>query len=218
MMGNVVLNAVEIRVVGALMEKCYTTPDNYPLSLNALKNACNQKSNRNPVLTLDEKSIAQALESLRTQRLLVVSNAARVVKYAENFVNEYNLVTNEAAILTILFLRGPQTAGELRGRSERIYHFDEVSQVVEVLGDLEDLGYVVKLPKQPGRKEHRFAHLFSGEPKVEEDEACALEPPEVLEVRAENDRVSRLEADVCRLNEELAELRDEFRRFKSEFE
>ncbi len=215
---DLVLNDVEIRVVGCLMEKSYTTPDNYPLSLNSLTNACNQKSNRTPVVSFDDKTVVRGLEGLRDKQFVVQSASSRVMKYAENFVAVRNLIDAEAAILTILFLRGPQTIGELRGRSERLYKFDDSDEVVDVVGNLEDSGYLTRLPKQPGRKEHRYAHLLSGEPILVEENHLAPVDPLVLEVRAEEDRILTLEEEVSSLRGQLDELQNQFRQFKSEFE
>jgi uncharacterized protein YceH (UPF0502 family) len=215
---DLILTDVEIRVVGCLMEKSYTTPDNYPLSLNSLTNACNQKSNRTPVVSFDDKTVVRGLEGLREKQFVVQSASSRVMKYAENFVAVRNLIDAEAALLTILFLRGPQTAGELRGRTERLYKFDDVDDVFDVLGNLEDSGYLSQLPKQPGRKEHRYAHLLSGEPVIVEENHQPPVDPLVLEVRAEDERISSLEEEVSSLRQQLDDLQSQFHKFKSEFE
>jgi hypothetical protein len=213
-----ILNDVEVRVLGALLEKSYTTPEYYPLSLNSLQNACNQKSNRNPVVAFDEKTVVRGVEGLKGKKIAVQSDSGRVVKYAENFVSLLNLVTREAAILCLLFLRGPQTIGELRGRSERIHAFEDTTEVEEVLETLLESGYVVKLPKQPGRKENRYVHLFAGKPEVEEETGQAKAAPAVLEVLAENERIRNLEKQVVNLQKQLADLQAQFLIFKSEFE
>lgn len=212
------MNDVEVRVLGALLEKSYTTPEYYPLSLNGLTNACNQKSNRNPVVSFDEKTVVRGLEGLKSKKFAVQSNTGRVVKYAENFVAALNFITKEAALLAFLFLRGPQTIGELRGRTERIYKFHDVEEVEGVLENLAESGYVAKLPKQPGRKEARYGHLFCGEPEIQQEIYHAKVSPVVLEVQAENERIDKLETQVLELQKQLQELQSQFVVFKSEFE
>jgi len=156
------LNAVGQRVLGALIEKEMTTPDYYPLSLNSLASACNQKSNRNPVVQYDEKTIVRALDELKSQQMVWQSDASRVPKYGENFVKLRKLLNREAAIISLLLVRGPQTVGELRGRSERLCPFTDLEQVQETLNGLLDLDFVIKLPRQAGRKESRYSHLLAG--------------------------------------------------------
>lgn len=215
---DLILNDVEVRVLGALLEKNYTTPEYYPLSLNSLKNACNQKSNRNPVVSFDEKTVVRGLEGLKGKKIAVQSHSGRVVKYAENFVSALNLITQEAALLTVLFLRGPQTLGELRGRSERIHLFEDIVEVEEVIENLAESGYVTKLPKQAGRKENRYAHLFSGEVQVTEEIENAQTSPIVQEVIDENERIDSLELKIADLQKQLQELQAQFLIFKSEFD
>lgn len=210
------LNPIEARVLGSLLEKSMTTPDYYPLTLRALTTACNQKSNRNPVMELDEADVVRAVDSLREKRLVVESPSGRVMKYAEIFVNAHNLIPAEAAVLTVLLLRGPQTLGELRTRTERAHAFASLDEVEQVLADLAETGMVVKLPRQPGQKERRYAHLFSGEPEME---AAAPAPePARLVVQAENERLAALEAELAAVRDELAALRREFDLFRKEFE
>ncbi|MDH3390957.1 MAG: YceH family protein [Desulfobulbaceae bacterium] len=206
---NILLNDIEVRVLGSLMEKSMTTPEYYPLSLNALTNACNQKSNRDPVVTFDETTVVRALDSLREKQLAVLSASSRVPKYAEVFAGTRNLVNREVALIMVLLLRGPQTVGELRGRTERAYKFKDLAEAEATLDELEESGYVTKLPRMAGRKESRYAHLLAGEVQVEEA-APRLEPASIV-VRAENERISALE-------EEVQRLRQEFDKFKREFE
>ena len=206
---NILLNDIEVRVLGSLMEKSMTTPEYYPLSLNALTNACNQKSNRDPVVTFDETTVVRALDSLREKQLAVLSASSRVPKYAEVFAGTRNLVNREVALIMVLLLRGPQTVGELRGRTERAYKFKDLAEAEATLDELEESGYVTKLPRMAGRKESRYAHLLAGEVQVEEA-APRLEPAAIV-VRAENERISALE-------EEVQRLRQEFDKFKREFE
>ena len=215
---DLILSDVEIRVLGSLLEKNYTTPENYPLSLNSLKNACNQKSNRNPVVSYDEKFLIRGIEDLKIKKIVVQSHSGRVVKYAENLVSTLNLITQEAALLTVLFLRGPQTVGELRGRSERIHQFEDILEVEEVLENLRESGYVEKLPKQAGRKENRYCHLFSGGAPALEEVETAKESPIVQEVLSENKRIEELEKEVVEIKQQLQDLQSQFMTFKSEFE
>ena len=206
---NILLNDIEVRVLGSLMEKSIVTPEYYPLSLNALTNACNQKSNRDPVVTFDETTVVRALDSLREKQLAVLSASSRVPKYAEVFAGTRNLVNREVALIMVLLLRGPQTVGELRGRTERAYKFEDLAEAEATLDELEESGYVTKLPRMAGRKESRYAHLLAGEVQVEEA-APRLEHAAIV-VRAENERITALE-------EEVQRLRQEFDKFKREFE
>ena len=169
---NIELTAIEARVIGCLIEKHITTPDQYPLSLNALVNACNQKSNRDPVLELDERTVQQTLDGLGRKHLVVEKSGfgSRVPKYQHRFCNtEYGtlkLAPQELAIVCELLLRGPQTPGELRSRAARMAPFSDVSEVEAALtrlGEREDGPFVVRLAREPGRRESRYAHLFSGE-------------------------------------------------------
>ncbi len=213
---DIQLNDVECRVLGALLEKSMTTPEYYPLSLNALTNACNQKSNRNPVVSFDETVVVRGLDELKEKRLLIQSDASRVPKYEELLVKSNNLVAREAAIICLLLLRGPQTPGELRGRSERMHRFESLEDVNETLEALADLDMVCKLPRQPGRKEARYCHLFAGEPDIETVESPAEQA--TVQVRAENERIKQLEEEVLGLRNEVASLATAFEEFKKQFE
>jgi uncharacterized protein YceH (UPF0502 family) len=214
---DILISDPEVRVLGSLMEKEITTPDYYPLSLNALTNACNQKSNRDPVVVYDEKTVVRALDGLKEQQLARQSNVSRVPKYEQNFTRPRNLVDREAAIVCVLLLRGPQTVGEIRGRTERLYKFAGLEEVEETLGSLEELGYIRKLPRQPGRKESRYAHLLSGEP---ETASVGLARPEaaVLEVQAENETMARFEEELTVLRKDFEELKADFLDLKSQLE
>lgn len=214
------LNEHEVRVLGCLAEKEMATPEYYPLTLNALTNACNQKTNRAPVMTLEEADVARALERLRHLGLATqAAGGGRVPKYGQNLEGKLRLEPEELAILTELLLRGPQTVGELRGRAERMHPFADLTAVEAVLDELlaKEPPLVVKLPRQPGRKEHRFMHLLAGEPQLE---AEAPAPPETvtLKVRAENERIVLLEEEVAALRSELEALRREVAAFRAEFE
>src|ERR1700746_3156206 len=164
------LTETEVRVLGSLIEKDITTPDYYPLSLNALVNACNQKNNRDPVMTLDEDSVRTALGSLQEKGLAGPAGGAdsRVTKYEHRMQEVFNFDRREIAIVCVLLLRGPQTPGELRGRTERMYHFDALEDVVSTLDRLaqREPPLARVLPRQPGTKESRYTHLFSGEPPM----------------------------------------------------
>ncbi len=213
----------ETRVLGALVEKSVTTPAYYPLSLNALTAACNQKSSREPVTAYDEDEVARVLESLRDKHLIwVVSGPeSRVTKYKHRFREAFDLSEAEQAVLCVLMLRGAQTAGELRGRSERLHGFGAPSEVEAVLGGLsalEEGPLVARLPRQPGRKENRWVHLFSGEPAaVEERQAEAYHEPESRDAD-ETSRIEKLEEETAALRGELDELKAAFETFRRQFE
>jgi len=215
------LTPVEVRVLGSLIEKEITTPEYYPLSLNALASACNQISNRDPVLSFDEKTVARALESLREKQLIwMVTGVGRVPKYEHRFTEQLKLAAQEVAVLCVLMLRGPQTAGEIRGRTGRLYEFkqlEEVELTLQVMMSAEP-PLITKLPRQPGTKESRYAHLLSGEVEVEEREVATRVEPATLEVRDENERIARLEQELTRVRGELTDLKREFLEFKRQFE
>ena len=219
------LNDVEVRVVGSLAEKQLTTPDYYPLTLNALVHACNQISNREPVVNYDERTVADAVESLRAKNLVYIFYGAesRVPKYKHMMRELFQLSPQELAALCVLMLRGPQTVGEIRGRTGRLYEFASLSEVEATLEGLarRDEPLVSKLPRQTGRKEARYAQLLSGLPKVEEagDERATPAATRTTTTRAsDGERVARLEAEVESLRGELAELRQQFEEFRRQFE
>ena len=222
----IVLNRVEVRVLGSLIEKHVTTPEYYPLSLNALTNACNQTSNRDPVVSFDDKTVVRALESLREKKLvwMVTGAGSRVPKYEHRMAETFTLAEQEVAVLGVLMLRGPQTVGEIRGRTARMYEFqslEEVEQVLDALMIAEPHHFVTKLPRQPGTKESRYAHLLGGEVKVEKTEDQTVTPrlePAALEVLAENERMAKLEEVAETLRLELSELKQQFLEFKKQFE
>ncbi len=216
---DIVLSDVEARVLGALVEKEITTPDYYPLSLNALVNACNQKSNREPVMDLDEGDVRQALDGLNRLGLAGVARGAdsRVTKYEHRLQEAFNFERRETAILCVLLLRGPQTPGELRGRTERMHRFNELDEVQTALRRLmERQAPLVKaLPRQPGTKELRFAHLLSGD--VESWQPPS-ESPAAGGQSADAERIARLESDVASLQAEVAELQRQLADFRKQFE
>jgi uncharacterized protein YceH (UPF0502 family) len=201
------LDTAEVRVLGALLEKEIATPEYYPLSLNALVNACNQKSNRDPVVAYDDDTVEDALERLRLKGFAsrITGRESRVPKHEQRFSEKFNLGRREAAILCVLMLRGWQTPGELRGRSERLHTFDDLDEVESTLGRLTEMEFVKKLPRQTGFKEQRWAHLLSG------DVAVSEEAQERAPAAPGGTRVDQLAAD-------LAALRREFDEFKKRFE
>lgn len=218
-----ILDDVQIRVVGVLMEKEKTTPEYYPLTLNALTTACNQKSNRNPVVAFDEKTVVCALEGLRNKELVRQISGAemRVTKYYHLCRETFEITDAQLAALTVLLLRGPQTLGEIRSRSQRLYQFSDLKEVERTLSELEQGSggpYVSLLPRMPGFKESRYAHLLAGEPEDLEPAENAVVEVARLEVRAEHERIASLEREVASLKSELAVLRGELRDFRQQFE
>lgn len=215
-----ILNDIEIRVLGALVEKQITTPDHYPLTLNSLTLACNQKNNRNPVTSYTESEVANALESLREKNLTYVfhGSTSRVPKYKHVMPEVMHLNRAELAVMCALMLRGPQTVGELRGNAGRLYDFsglEEVDATVNGLIARESEPFVVRLPRQPGQKDARFVHLLAGEPQVT---GLAEAPTRARVAARDNDRVGALETEVESLKSQVAELREQFDRFKQQFE
>jgi uncharacterized protein YceH (UPF0502 family) len=211
------LNPTEIRVLGCLIEKEITTPDYYPLTLNALVNACNQKSNRDPVLTFDETAVLRALDELRIEHRLAVETAtagSRATKYKHCLPDRWDFSPAQIAVLCELFLRGPQTAGDLRARASRMHGFADCREVETVLQELsgrDDGPFVVQLPREPGRRESRWAHLFSGEPAVETEPSTEAAP-------IDSDRIEALATEIAALRRQLDELRTAFTEFKTGFE
>jgi uncharacterized protein YceH (UPF0502 family) len=207
------LDAAEVRVLGALMEKEITTPDYYPLSLNALVNACNQRSNREPVVSYDEDIVETALEALRGKGLTsrITGTDSRVPKHEQRFVEKFNLGRREAAVMCILMLRGPQTVGELRGRTERLHTFDDLEAVESTLHRLAEMAFVKKLPRQSGYKEQRWAQLMAGDVEVAEEPAEG--GPVAAQERGPSDRER-----IAALELELAELKRQFQEFRRNFE
>jgi hypothetical protein len=217
---NIALNEVECRVLGSLVEKEGTTPEYYPLSLNALINACNQRSNRDPVMTLDEATVRQALHSLEGQSLVRSFSPAdsRVTKYEHRLQEAFNFYRHETAILCLLLLRGPQTPGELRNRSERMHSFDDLAAVQSSLQHLmkREPPLVKPLLKQPGTKETRYAHLLSGDVTQADAESRAQEA--VGEHSLDGDKARRLEEEIAALRNEVADLKQQFALFRKQFE
>lgn len=215
-----ILNETEARIVGSLVEKQLTTPEYYPLTLNALVNACNQKSNRDPVVAYDEKTVTAVLERLRDRNIVYVfyGSTSRVPKYKHMVPSVYELDPAEVAVICVMLLRGPQTLGELRTRTERLYNFPGLGEIQETLDGLSrrEEPLVVKLPVQPGQKEARFAHLVSGEIDIE-----ALAVAQVMRAsrgEAANERIEKLEQEVAGLRSEVETIKQTFDEFKKQFE
>lgn len=212
------LDAIEARVLGSLIEKELTTPAYYPLSLNALVNACNQSNNRDPVMALGEPEVNRALDLLRDKKLAVVISGGenKVLKFKHRATETLELAGPEVALLCVLLLRGPQTPGELRGRTERMHVFADPADVIAKLGQLagRPAPLVALQPKQPGTKEARYVELLSGTV----DSKPAESAPVVTQLSADTQRMQQLEADNQAFRDELAKLRAEFEAFRKKFE
>ena len=216
-----ILSEIETRVLGSLIEKDITTPDYYPLSLNALVNACNQKNNRDPVMTLDENTVRDALSTLQEKRLAGPASGAdsRVTKFEHRLQEAFNFDRREIAIICVLLLRGPQTPGELRGRTDRMYHFDTLDDVVSTLDRLahREPPLVAVLPRQPGTKESRYMQLFSGDAPAA-IEVASSPSSAISSSNSTADRISALEDEVSKLRSELAEVQQQLAAFRKQFE
>ena len=215
---TLVLNATETRVLGSLIEKQLTTPEYYPLTLNALIAACNQKSNRDPVVSYDENAITGALDSLREKNLVYVfyGSNSRVVKYKHMFPNVFELEASEVAVMAVLMLRGPQTVGELRERTGRMHDFAGMGEVQETLDNLtrRDEPLAIKLERQAGQKDARYAHLLSGEIDIASLSVARERPTG----GGQTERIEKLEAEVETLRNNLAAFREELAEFRKQFE
>lgn len=218
---NRTLNDVEVRILGCLIEKESTTPEYYPLSLNALKNACNQKSNRYPVVNYDGATVADGIKSLQRDGLVLVASGAgqRVRKYVHKFREKYFVSRKAMAAMCVLMLRGVQTVGEIRTRSERIYSFDSLEEVGEALAELmeRDQPLVARLPRQPGQKESRYAHLLTGEPEIPAETSPETGASDKT-VQSQHAVIEKLVTQVESLQQELQDLKQAFETFKSQFE
>lgn len=217
-MPSLLLSATETRVLGCLIEKERHTPENYPLSLHSLTTACNQSTNRDPVLSLDENAVEEAVNSLREKKLATVIFGAgsRVQKYRHKLLEHYDLNERDVAILCILLLRGPQTPGELRVRTERMHSFGSVEAVDQSLEELArgDSPLVQVLPPRPGQKERRYVQLFSAEIPTETPSSFVAAAPS----SPTSHRIDSLEKDVAGLRAELSQLQSEFAAFRQQFE
>jgi uncharacterized protein len=220
------LTEIEARVLGSLIEKDITTPDYYPLSLNALVNACNQKNNRDPVMNLDEEFVRQALGTLQEKRLAGPASGAdsRVTKFEHRLQEVFNFDRREIAVVCVLLLRGPQTLGELRSRTDRMYHFEALNDIVSTLDRLaqREPSLARVLPRQPGTKESRYAHLFSGEPATTDQsgttDVARAPSPAKAGSNSVADRLTTLEEEVASLRREVSEVQHQLAAFRQQFE
>lgn len=212
------LDQTETRILGALVEKQLTTPEYYPLTLNALVNACNQKNNREPVVSFDEKTVSDALERLRDRNLVYIffGSGARVPKFKHMLPSVYHLEPAEVAVMAVLMLRGPQTIGELRERTGRMHEFSGLDEVQTTLDALSrrDEPLIVKLERQAGQKDARFAHLLNGEIDAE---SLPVAAPSIQRQSAPG-RIDVLEDEIAQLKAEVAQLRDSIADFRKQFE
>jgi uncharacterized protein YceH (UPF0502 family) len=212
------LNEIETRVLGSLVEKELTTPEYYPLSLNALVNACNQKSSRDPIMNLDEETVREALRTLEKKGLAGPADnmVSRVSKYEHRLQEAYNFTRHETAILAELLLRGPQTPGELRSRADRMHKFDDLGIVQTTLQKLmkREPPLVKVLLRQPGTKEARYAHLLNGDVEVPQADAGVA----ASSGASSSARIARLEDHVEKLQAEIADLKKQFAAFRGQFE
>jgi uncharacterized protein YceH (UPF0502 family) len=215
-----ILNETEARIVGSLVEKQLTTPEYYPLTLNALVNACNQKSNRDPVVNYDESTVTAVLERLRDRNIVYVyyGSTSRVPKYKHMLPSIYELEPDELAVICVMLLRGPQTLGELRTRTERLFNFAGLGEIQETLDRLarRDDPLVARLPVQPGQKEARFAHLLSGDVDVEA--LAAAHAARSSRGGVESERIEKLEEEVAALRAEVEAIQQTFEEFRRQFE
>ncbi len=209
---SLVLNEYELRVLGAMVEKSIATPDYYPLTLNALVNACNQKNHRDPVTSYDEPTVTRALDSLREKTLAYTFHGsdARVPKFGHLFHKALDLNVAEVALMCVLVLRGPQTPGELRSRTPHLHAFENLPEVESLLQGLasREEPLVVRLPRQPGSRETRFAHLLAGDIALDDLAAEPRPEPAAARSRVDPDRLARLEDEVAALRNELNEMRE----------
>lgn len=218
---TILLNDNEVRVLGCFIEKEMTTPEYYPLTLNALTNACNQKSNRDPVVAFDETDVVRALDRLRHLGLAMqAGEGGRAPRYRHALLEKLFLEPEELAVLAELMLRGPQTVGEIRGRASRMHELNSLEEVEAILKTLAEREppLVKQLPRQPGRKECRHAHLLSGIPEISEEAMTPSPEAATLRVRAENERLTALEEEVAALRVELDDLKAQMIEFKAQFE
>jgi uncharacterized protein YceH (UPF0502 family) len=214
-----ILNEIECRVLGSLVEKELATPEYYPLTLNSLTMACNQKSNRHPMMKVEESVVVRALDSLKIKHLvLTASDSGRVPKYRHLLYEKMKLEPAEQAVIAELLVRGPQTVGELKGRTERMAEVGGLATIEALLDELAERDLVIRLPRRPGMKEQRYAHLFSGEPIISGEDVSASPEQARLQVMAENERLSALEEEVRLLREEVVDLRKVIEEFKGQFE
>jgi uncharacterized protein YceH (UPF0502 family) len=213
------LTDVEVRILGSLMEKESVTPDNYPLSLNALAAACNQLSNREPVMQLGDDTVKYAVNNLRQQSLVraIQPSDSRVMKFQHLAMEKWNLDESTRAVLCVLTLRGPQTLGEIKGRTGRLHEFANLPDVEQAMNDLISRNLAVELPRRPGQKETRFTHLLSGAPAAAAETTTAEPPLQPAPVANREERIAALEATLEELRGEFLALRSQFEEFRKQF-
>jgi uncharacterized protein YceH (UPF0502 family) len=206
-----ILDAIELRVLGSLIEKSRATPDYYPMTVNAITLACNQKTSRKPVVSYDDETVMEALNTLKRRGLVstATGGSSRAIKYKHNLAIVYPLIPSELAIMCLLMLRGPQTPGEINTNAGRLYEFESIEEVQEMLEKLAggETPFVLQLPKRPGQKEARYAHLLAGEPEVSEEDD---------DDQSTGRSNSGLEARLAKVEQELAELKDAFDKLMKE--
>lgn len=216
------LNEIEVRIIGSLIEKELTTPDYFPLTLNALTAACNQKSNRSPVVTYDEATIEHWLGELRRKGIVqsISTPGSRAIKYRHSFLEEFRLIPHEAVILCELMLRGPQTVGEIRAHSSRMYEVGGLEAVEDILEGLieREEPLITRLQRQSGKKEARYMHLLSGMPPIRETDRDVSMAVSEAQYMPGDKRVDKLGEEVSGLRKELDELRKSFEEFKARFD
>ncbi|MEE9369188.1 MAG: YceH family protein [Pontiella sp.] len=218
------LNSIEERVLGCLIEKEMATPAHYPLTLNALVSACNQKSNRHPVMELEQATVEHTLYELRMEHKLaieVTSSGSRVAKYKHNMPDHWSFSLSQMALLCELFVRGPQTPGDLRAHSSRLHSLADSAEVEAILNQLkthEDGTFVVQLPREPGKRERRWAHLFGGEPDIQETVSEETSEIEIQTGPSRLERIQLLEYEIADLRQELGDLKAQFETFKTAFD
>lgn len=200
-----IFSPLEARVLGVLIEKEKTVPDTYPLSVNTLTLGCNQKTARDPVMSANESEVLEAIDGLKSHALIIESSGGRVIRYAHNSRRVFKLPEQSVALLAVLMLRGPQTAGELRLNCDRLHPFGDISSVEAFLDELAkaEIPWVIKLPRLPGSREHRWTHLLCGEVDIRALKSASI----ATHRRIDSDEVAELRADVARLDEEVAMLR-----------
>ncbi|MEK7747540.1 MAG: YceH family protein [Nitrospirota bacterium] len=215
-----ILTEEEVRVLGALIEKEVTTPDYYPLSLNALKNACNQTSNRDPIVSYDEATVSISLDKLKEKGFVDQDNLSRVPKFSEMFLKKSRFMAPETAIICELMLRGPQTIGEIRTHSERMHPSENLEATLGTLKTLEEWGYVTLLPRQAGKKEPRYTHLLCGTPVIKDlndEEKTSAPSTSIYDRFIDREDFGKLQTKVDTLQVELADLKKSFLDFKTQF-
>ena len=213
---DIILTPEEVRVLGSLLEKEMSTPEYYPLTLNALVAACNQKTSRSPVVSYDEKTVLGALARLDKKRLAWQSRLGRVPKYEQSFVKNTKLINSEAAVLSMLMLRGPQTIGEIKAHTERLYDFADLVKVNEALLDLIEAGFIVKSPRMPGQKESRYAHLLSGRPENIREEVPGSAATDST-IQEGNERITDIKEELKALRRDFEDLKLKMTAFMEQF-